>query len=102
MEVTKMKYLIRYRPIGRSSPVILNEVATIDEAEEVITQHMKQFYFPHEEARTECRSRYEVHKILKDWREVQKDQHWAVKEAVIEVDGTPLTIFTGPYRKEAQ
>jgi hypothetical protein len=101
MEVIKMKYLVRYRPIGRGSIVILNEVATIDEAEDVITQHMKQFYFSDEQAKTEWRMRYEVHKIIVDWHEVQKDSHWAVKEAVIDVDGTPLTIFRGPYRKEA-
>ena len=96
-----MKYLVRYRPIGRGQPVILNEVATMNEAEDVITQHMKQFYFPNEQVKTEWHSRYEVHKILKDWHEVQKDSHWAIKEAVIDVDGTPLTIFTAPYHKEA-
>ena len=97
-----MKYLVQYRRICSSSAVILKEVATIDEAEDVITQHMAQFYLPHAAAREECRSRYSVCKILEDWHEVQKDQHWAVKKIVIDVNGTPSTIIVGPYRKEAQ
>ena len=95
-----MKYLVRYQPIGICQPITLNEVATMNDAEDVITQHLKQFYFPNDQAKIEWRKRYSICEVLVDWHEVQKDSHWAVKEAVISIDGTPLTIFRGPYRKE--
>lgn len=97
-----MKYFVEYKPLGAGPCTILGEAQSVEDANKLIDEHIKQFYFPSDTIRADFRhDRYTVSEVVTDWHEVQKDSHWAVLEATITRDGKHVTICGAPYRKEA-